>query len=436
MRVLVIGGGGREHALCWALRKSESLSELFCAPGNAGIADIAVCVPALDGEAAAVGFCETRGVELVVVGPEAPLAAGLADALRAAGVSVVGPGKEAARLESSKAFMREICAERNIPSPRHACFAEREEAKAYLAAEYVPDAAVVVKADGLAAGKGVVMASNRQEAYAAVDEMLDGRFGAASSRVLVEECLQGPEASFFFLCDGKTALPLGEARDYKRVGEGDVGANTGGMGAYAPLPDVEDGTRKQVASEIVSPALRAMSERGAPFTGFLYAGVMITDEGAKLLEFNVRLGDPEAQVVLPRLRSDFLELLAVSCSGPGALARRTAEWDTRACLAVVLAARGYPGSYEKGEEIVGVAEACAQGEVVAFHAGTKRGEDGALLSNGGRVLAVSALGEDIAAARRVCYEAVTQIRWPGGMYRRDIGASNEFIPSIHERGNP
>ena len=443
MRVLVIGGGGREHALCWALRKSETASDLFCAPGNAGIADIAVCVPDLEGgDAGAVaGFCEAGGVELVVVGPEAPLAAGLADGLRFAGVSVVGPGKEAARLESSKAFMREICAERNIPSPRHACFAEREAAKAHLAAEYAADAAVVVKADGLAAGKGVVMAANRQEAYAAVDDMLDGRFGAASSRVLVEECLQGREASFFFLCDGETALPLGEARDYKRVGEGDVGANTGGMGAYAPLPDlgpdVEDGVREQVASEIVAPALQAMAERGCPFTGFLYAGVMIDKEGAKLLEFNVRLGDPEAQVVLPRLRGDFLELLAASCSGPGALAGRTAEWDARSCLTVVLAARGYPGAYETGEEIVGVSDACAEEAVELFHAGTKRGEDGALLSNGGRVLAVSALGEDLAAARRICYEAVGQIRWPGGVHRRDIGlAPNEFIhPSTKEENH-
>ena len=423
MNVLVIGGGGREHALCWALSKSRGLGELFCAPGNAGIAEIARCVP-LDwrDSGAVAAFCRERDVALAVVGPEAPLAAGLADALRAAGLRVVGPSAAAARLESSKRFMREVCEEQNIPAPRHACFADAAAAKSHIEANFAASEAVVVKADGLAAGKGVVMAAGRREACAAVDEMFGGRFGAASSRVLVEECLQGREASFFFLCDGEAALAFGEARDYKRIGEGDTGENTGGMGAYSPLADVGEATRAAVAERIVAPALRAMAERGAPFSGFLYAGVMITEGGAKLLEFNVRLGDPEAQVVLPRLGSDMLELFLDSCSGPGALRGRRLEWDRRACLAVVLAARGYPGGYAKGDVVTGLEDAAASADVTLFHAGTARDEGGRLLSAGGRVLAVSALGEDVAAARRSAYGAVARIDWPGGVHRLDIGS--------------
>lgn len=450
VNVLVIGGGGREHAICWALKKSKTLNKLFCAPGNAGIDDIAERV-SLNWEdfGAVVDFCHRHDIGLVVVGPEAPLAAGLADALRAAGVSVVGPGKDAARLESSKAFMREICAEWNIPSPRHACFTDRDAAKAYLAAEYAADAAVVIKADGLAAGKGVVIAANQQEAFDAVDEMFDGRFGEASSRVLVEEFLRGEEASFFFLCDGERALAFGRARDYKRVGgsdvgedviaselfwpvprKGDKGENTGGMGAYSPVLELSRKTKEDVAKRIVAPALQAMVKRGTPFTGFLYAGVMITQEGVKLLEFNVRLGDPEAQVVLPRLRSDFLQLLLASCSGAGALAKTKIKWDTRTCLAVVLAAQGYPRSYQKGDVITGVERAARTKQVEVFHAGTKRDQERRLRVAGGRVLALSALGRSLGKARQHVYHAVERIEWPGGIYRLDIGTGpNESISS-------
>ena len=424
MNVLVIGGGGREHALCWALSRSPRLGQLFCAPGNAGIAEIAQCVPLdwQDGGQPVADFCRHNKIGLIVIGPEAPLAAGLADTLRTAGLRVIGPSAQAAKLESSKQFMRQICTEQNIPAPRHACFADASAAKSHVEANYSPSEPVVIKADGLAAGKGVVMAANRQEALAAIDQMFDGRFGAASSKVLVEECLHGREASFFFLCDGAAALPLGEARDYKRAGDGDTGDNTGGMGAYSPLADLDAATRAAVAEDIVAPTLHAMARRGTPFTGFLYAGVMLTASGAKLLEFNVRLGDPEAQVVLPRLRSDVLDLFLAACSGAGALRQRQLQWDQRACLTVVMAAQGYPGDYAKGETIAGLEEAAAAPDAILFHAGTTRDSHNNLVSAGGRVLAVSALGENLAAARRSAYTAIVRIDWPGGVCRYDIGA--------------
>ena len=423
MNVLVIGGGGREHALCWALSRSAGTGDLFCAPGNAGIAEVARCVDIdWQKEGEVIGFCHDHDVELVVIGPEAPLAAGLADALRAAELKVVGPSAAAARLESSKEFMREICEERNIPSPRHAVFGEAEQAKSYVEAGFSDSESVVVKADGLAAGKGVVVAANKSEAYDAIDEMFDGRFGAASSRVLIEECLVGKEASLFFLCDGEKSLAFGSGRDYKRIGEGDVGENTGGMGAYSPVAELSEAVCAEVESRIVAPALAAMAERGTPFSGFLYAGVMLTDAGIKLLEFNVRMGDPETQIVLPRLRSDFLQLLLASCSGAGGLEGCRPEWDERACLTVVLATRGYPGAYEKGDVISGVEDAASLEDVHVFHAGTTRDSEGRLLAAGGRVLAVSALGEDVSAARARAYQAVERIDWAGGVYRRDIGA--------------
>ena len=423
MNVLVIGGGGREHALCWALSKSGGAGDLFCAPGNAGIGEVARCVQVDWKNAdAVVGFCRDHDIGLVVIGPEAPLAAGLSDALRDAGLRAVGPSREAARLESSKAFMREICEEMKVPSPRNASFKESEQAKSYVGANFQEGEKIVVKADGLAAGKGVVIAASHGEAYGAIDEMFDGKFGEASACVLIEECLEGEEASLFYLCDGEVALAFGNGRDYKRIGEGNTGANTGGMGAYSPVAELTEEVCTQVKEEIVNPVLRSMALRGIPFTGFLYAGVMLTSNGVKLLEFNVRLGDPETQVVLPRLRSNFLELLLTSCSGAGALRGTSLEWDPRNCVTVVMASRGYPGEYEKGGRIEGIESPASMEDVHVFHAGTARDGDGGLLAAGGRVLAVSGLGESLAPARARAYEALGRIEWSGGIYRRDIGA--------------
>ena len=420
MNVLVIGGGGREHALCRALSRSEALHRLYCAPGNAGIAEIARCV-SLDWRDSdgVIAFCRDQDIRLTVIGPEAPLAAGLADVLRAAAVPVVGPGKAAARLESSKRFMREICVAEGIPAPRHGSFADRDSAQSWLAANCAASEAVVVKADGLAAGKGVIIAATRTDAASAIDSM----FAQGHTCILLEELLHGREASFFFLCRGEDALPFGEARDYKRIDDGDTGPNTGGMGAYSPLPDVDDDTRAAVVERIVAPTLRAMARRGTPFSGFLYTGVMLTASGPQLLEFNVRLGDPEAQVILPRLRSDFLSLLLANAAPPTADTPAAATaWDKRTCLAVVMAAKGYPGDHGKGDVITGLEDAAKLADATLFHAGTIRDESGNLLSAGGRVLAASALGEDIKAARRRAYQAVEGINWPAATWRRDIGA--------------
>lgn len=424
MNVLVIGSGGREHALCRALLSSRGLGALFCAPGNAGITDIARCVPLnWQDDRAVSDFCRERDIMLVVIGPEAPLAAGLANKLRAAGLKVVGPDAAAARIESSKSFMRGICIEKKIPAPKHADFRDRESAKLHVAETYRENEAVVIKADGLAAGKGVVIASERREAFDAIDGMFDGQFGAASSRVLIEEFLHGEEASLFFLCNGEEAIAFGSARDYKRIGDGDRGANTGGMGAYSPIRDIGETLHRAVSDNIVAPALQAMADKGTPFQGFLYAGVMVTDSGVKLLEFNVRMGDPETQVVLPRLRSDFLELLLASCSGEGGLRGRRVEWDRRVCVTVVLASRGYPGDYMKGDVVRGVEDIRSLEDVEVFHAGTAKDSEGRLVTAGGRVLAVSGLGKDLEAARRRAYAAVGKIDWPGGIYRSDIGVN-------------
>ena len=400
------------------------MGDLFCAPGNAGMEEIARCVQVdWKDTAVVVDFCYDRNIALVVIGPEAPLAAGLSDTLRDAGFRVVGPSREAAKLESSKAFTREVCEEMEIPSPRSMNFTGSEQAKAksYVEANFQEDEKIVVKADGLAAGKGVVIASSRGEAYEVIDEMFDGKFGEASACVLIEECLEGEEASLFYLCDGEVALALGSGRDYKRIGDGNVGANTGGMGAYSPVEELTGEICAQVEEKIVNPALHSMVLRGTPFAGFLYAGVMLTSSGVKLLEFNVRLGDPETQVVLPRLQSNFLQLLLTSCSGAGALRDVSLEWDSRSCVTVVMASRGYPGKYKTGERIEGIRSANSMRDIQVFHAGTDRDSDGGILASGGRVLAVSGLGESLVSARSRAYEAVRHIEWSGGIYRRDIG---------------
>src|SRR5579884_1826789 len=392
MRVLVVGSGGREHALVWAIAASPLVDRLYCAPGNAGIAEEAECVAiAADDSAGLVDFCRRARIDFVVVGPEQPLVAGLVDALEAAGVPAFGPSAAAAALEASKGFAKDLCAGAGIPTAAYGRFRDAAAAKAFIAARGVP---IVVKADGLAAGKGVTVACDRETAFRAVDQALvERRFGPAGAEIVVEEYLAGREASFFALVDGAHALPLATARDYKRLGDGDSGPNTGGMGAFSPAPDLDDAQQEEIMARIIRPAVQAMRAQGRPFKGVLYAGLMLTEAGPRLLEFNVRFGDPETQVLVVRLASDLLP--------------------------AVLAARGYPEAPRRGGEIRGL-ERIDDAAVKVFHAGTRRTADGRLLAAGGRVLAVTATGADVAAARRRAYEAVARIDWPDGFCRRDI----------------
>jgi phosphoribosylamine--glycine ligase len=418
MKVLVVGGGGREHALCWAIAASPLVTKLWCAPGNAGIAQEAECVPVaaedIDG---ILKFCADKRVEYVVVGPEAPLCAGLVDRLAAAGVRAFGPSAAAARLEGSKGFMKDFCARHGIPTAAYGRFTDIAAAKAFIAGHGAP---IVVKADGLAAGKGVIIAESVEQANAAVDDMLAaGRFGAAGAEVVIEEFLDGEEASFFALADGETALPLVSAQDHKRVGDGDTGPNTGGMGAYSPAPVVTQAMVDDVMARIVRPTVAGMKAEGAPYKGVLYAGLMIGKAGPKLLEYNVRFGDPECQVLMPRLMSDVLPAL-IACTD-GVLGSLDLRWMKGAALTVVMAANGYPGDYEKGSEIRGLMDAGRVPGVTVFHAGTAAGENGAVLATGGRVLGVTALGANVAEAQKRAYQAVDRIDWPGGFCRRDIG---------------
>jgi phosphoribosylamine--glycine ligase len=418
MRILLVGSGGREHALAWSLAASPLTTKLFCAPGNAGIAQEGECVPiAAEDVTKLVDFAQAQRIDFVVVGPEAPLVLGLVDRLEAAGIKAFGPSAAAARLEGSKAFMKEVCTRNAIPTARWRRFSEAEAAKAYLARTGAP---VVVKADGLAAGKGVVVAATQAEAAEAIDEMLTAkRFGAAGATVVIEEFLDGEEASFFALVDGKHALPLASAQDHKRVGDGETGPNTGGMGAYSPAPIVTDALAQRVMADIIEPTVAAMAREGAPFKGVLYAGLMIGAEGPKLLEYNVRFGDPECQVLCVRLMSDLLP--ALIAARDGVLKTFHLRWIDEAALCVVMATKGYPGDYAKGSVIRGLDKAAALAGVQVFHAGTGAGPDGAVLASGGRVLGVTATGATIAAAQRRAYEAVDLIDWPEGFCRRDIG---------------
>ncbi|CAA9275864.1 MAG: Phosphoribosylamine--glycine ligase [uncultured Acetobacteraceae bacterium] len=418
MKVLLVGGGGREHALAWALSKSPLLSKLWAAPGNAGIAVLAECVPiAAEDVAGLVSFARDRAVDLVVVGPEAPLTAGLADACAAAGLRCFGPSAEAARLEGSKAFAREVADAAGVPGPRWRRFDDPAAARAYLREEGAP---IVVKADGLAAGKGVVVAATVAEAEAAVADTMENRVhGAAGAAVVVEECLVGEEVSFFALCDGEAALPLGAAQDHKRAGEGDTGPNTGGMGAYSPPPAFTDALRDEVMARVVRPTLAEMARRGAPFRGVLFVGLMLTATGPRLIEFNVRFGDPECQALMLRLRSDLLEALLAACDGR--LADTDLRWSDAHSLVVVMAARGYPGAYGKGTAIRCLDRAAAVPCAQVFHAGTGAGPDGAVLATGGRVLGIGARGNTLREARDAAYEAAAAVDWPEGFYRRDIG---------------
>jgi phosphoribosylamine--glycine ligase len=416
MNILLIGSGGREHALAWAISASPLATALYCAPGNAGIASIAQCV-ALDvaDHGAVIAFCRERQVGFVVIGPEAPLVAGLSDDLGAAGIKHFGPSKAAARLEGSKGFTKDLCREFEIPTAAYGRFRDAPAAKAYLTAQKVP---IVVKADGLAAGKGVVIAETRAEAEAAIDACFGGAFGAAGAEVVIEEFLVGEEASFFALCDGTHALAMASAQDHKRVGDGDSGPNTGGMGAYSPAPVMTPEMTERTMAEIIRPTVLAMQERGTPFKGVLFAGLMITNEGPKLIEYNVRFGDPETQVLMMRLKSDLLSALIATADG--VLDKFDMRWRDEAALTVVLAAQGYPGPPLKGTEIRGLAEAAAVEGVEIFHAGTRR-DGNRILADGGRVLNVTARGATVAEAQARAYAAVARIDWPEGFCRKDIG---------------
>ncbi|HXP04351.1 MAG TPA: phosphoribosylamine--glycine ligase [Stellaceae bacterium] len=416
MRILVVGSGGREHALCWAISASPLVDRVYCAPGNAGIAEDAECVPiGVMDFTAIIAFCKKAPIDLVVVGPEAPLVAGLVDALEAAGIAAFGPSKEAAALEGSKGFMKDLCAREGIPTAAYRRFTDAAAAKAYIAAQGAP---IVVKADGLAAGKGVVVAATLFEASEAVDAALGGRFGTAGAEIVVEEFLAGEEASFFALCDGEHALPLAAAQDHKRVGDGDTGPNTGGMGAYSPCAAVTPEIEGQVMERIILPTVRAMARDGHPYKGVLYAGLMLTAEGPKLIEYNCRFGDPECQALMMRLQSDLVP--ALLATRDGILNRVDLRWYDESAICVVMAANGYPDDPQRGTEIRGLAAAGAEPDVKIFHAGTKRDGD-RILADGGRVLGVTATGIDLDAARERAYRAVDKIDWPGGFCRRDIG---------------
>ena len=416
MKILVVGSGGREHALCWAIAASPLCDTLYCAPGNGGISREAVCVPIdpLDIDAL-VNFAKSTGIDFVVVGPEAPLAAGLVDRLEASGIAAFGPSAKAAQLEASKGFARDLCQRYGIPGPDYARFTEPAAALNYIRNRGAP---IVVKADGLAAGKGVTVAASLAEAEAAVVALAEGQFGQAGSEIVIEELLRGEEASFFALVNGDTVLPLVGAQDHKAVGEGDIGPNTGGMGSYSPAPILTEHLEQRIIEEIIVPVARAMVEEGHSYKGVLYAGVMIGDEGPKVLEFNVRFGDPECQVLLPRLMSDLLPALIATRDGE--LAHFDLRWLPSAALCVVMAAKGYPGDYEKGSEIKGLQKLDDMDDVIAFHAGTRL-EEGKVITAGGRVLGVTALGGGGVVAQARAYQAIDMLDWPSGFCRRDIG---------------
>jgi len=416
MKILLLGSGGREHALAWKIAASPLVTRLWCAPGNAGIAKDAECI-ALDitDHPAVIDFCKRNAVDFVVVGPDAPIAAGIVDDLNAAGFKAFGPTRAAGRLESSKSFTKALCRAANIPTAAYEHFTDAEAARAYIRKQGAP---IVVKADGLAAGKGVVVAMTEAEAIAAVDMMFGGGFGASGAEVVIEEFMQGEEASFFALCDGEHALPLATAQDHKRAFDGDKGPNTGGMGAYSPAPVMTEAMCTRVMEEMVKPTLRALKEMGCPYKGVLYAGVMITKDGPKLVEYNARFGDPECQVLMLRMMSDIVPALIASADGE--LKHFGLRWFDDAALTVIMATKGYPGDYGKGSAIEGLDEAAKVEGVEIFHAGTAL-KDGRIVANGGRVLNVCALGKNVTEAQKRAYEAVGRIKWPEGFYRRDIG---------------
>jgi phosphoribosylamine--glycine ligase len=416
MNILILGSGGREHALAWAVMQNPKCDKLIVAPGNAGIAAIATCATLdIENGAAVVTFAEENAIDFVIVGPEAPLAAGVADDLRDAGFSVFGPSKDAARLEASKSFTKEICDAANAPTAGYGHFTDAEAAKAHIRENGAP---IVVKADGLAAGKGVIVAMDEQTALDAIDDMFGGEFGAAGAEVVIEEFMEGEEASYFILVDGEDCLPIGTAQDHKRVGEGDTGLNTGGMGAYSPAPVLSDEIAEKAMNEIIRPTMKAMADRGMPYQGVLYAGLMIKDGQPRLVEYNVRFGDPECQVLMLRLGAQALDLMQACAEGR--LSEATVNWADDHAMTVVMAANGYPGSYEKGSVINGLDALPETSSEMCFHAGTSE-KDGQIVATGGRVLNVTARGDNLRQAADRAYAMVDQIDWPEGFCRRDIG---------------
>jgi len=416
MNILILGSGGREHALAWATLQNPKCDKLIVAPGNGGIAQIADCAD-LDPEdaGAVVEFAAEEAIDFVIIGPEAPLAAGVSDALRAAGILCFGPSQAAAELEASKSFTKEICDASHAPTAAYGRFTEAAPARAYVQAQGAP---IVVKADGLAAGKGVIVAMDEATALAAIDDMFAGSFGAAGAEVVIEEFLEGEEASFFVLCDGETALPIGTAQDHKRAFDGDAGPNTGGMGAYSPAPVMTDAVIARTMAEIIAPTMAEMTRRGTPFSGVLFAGLMIKDGAPRLIEYNVRFGDPECQCLMLRLGAQALDLM-LACA-EGRLAEMAVNWADDHAMCVVMAAEGYPGSYAKGSVIGGLGDMPETSHEMCFHAGTRRAE-GQYLANGGRVLGLTARGQNLAEARARAYALVDRVDWPEGFCRTDIG---------------
>lgn len=416
MNIFLLGSGGREHALAWKIAASPLTDRLYCAPGNAGIAQEAELAPLdITDHKAVIAFCKDKAIDFVVVGPEAPLVAGIVDDLEGAGFKTFGPTKTAAQLEGSKGFTKDLCRANKIPTAAYERFSDIQSAMHYVRQQGAP---IVIKADGLAAGKGVVVAMTLAEAEAAVEMMFSGGMGAAGAEVVVEEFMQGEEASFFALCDGENAIALASAQDHKRVGDGDTGPNTGGMGAYSPAPVMTAEMTKRTMDEIILPTVRAMKAMGAPYKGVLFAGLMIAKDGPKLIEYNARFGDPETQVLMLRMMSDIVPALIASRDGQ--LKNFDLRWYPDAALTVVMAAKGYPGDYKRGTTIDGLYDASQVEGVEIFHAGTK--QDGQkITANGGRVLNVSALGKNVTQAQSRAYQAVDRIQWPEGFCRRDIG---------------
>ena len=416
MNILILGSGGREHSLAWAIQQNPKCDKLIVAPGNAGIAQLCDCadIDILDGDAIA-SFAAENAIDFVIIGPEAPLAAGVADRLRDAGLLVFGPSKAAAALEASKSFTKAICDAANAPTAGYGHFHDADSARAYIKAQGAP---IVVKADGLAAGKGVIVAMTEDEALAAIDDMFDGSFGDAGAEVVIEEFMDGEEASFFVLCDGTNILPIGTAQDHKRVGDGDTGPNTGGMGAYSPAPVMTDAVTQKALQDIVQPCMDEMRKRGTPFEGVLFVGLMIKDGQPRLVEYNVRFGDPECQTLMMRLGGQVLDLLQ-GCA-EHRLGELTVNWADDHALTIVMAANGYPAAYEKGSIISGLSVLPADSKNMVFHAGTTSvGTD--ITATGGRVLAVTARGDTLRDARDRAYAMTKQIDWPDGFYRNDIG---------------
>lgn len=416
LNILVLGSGGREHALCWKIAQSPLLANLFCAPGNGGTGDVAQNIDLnMDDHQAVVDFCQQQHIALVVIGPEAPLVAGLADTLTAAGIAAFGPSQEAAQLEGSKGYTKDLCAQANIPTAAYGRFDNAQAAHDYLASQSAP---IVVKADGLAAGKGVIIAETLQQAHEAIDDIFGGAFGQAGAELVIEEFLTGEEASFFVLCDGENALPMATAQDHKRVGDGDTGPNTGGMGAYSPASIMTPDLVEQTMQDIILPTMKAMAARGAAYRGVLFAGLMLTPQGPKLIEYNCRFGDPECQVLMQRLDSDLVPALQAAANG--SLAGISLNWRDEVAMTVVMAANNYPAAYEKGS-VISQLETVNTDDTMVFHAGTARDEKGTITAIGGRVLNVTAKGKTVAQARDNAYIGVKKIDWPEGFCRHDIG---------------